>query len=355
MIKGQAKTEAVYRAILLDSSSSLKEFSMDRKKYYNKYYLGKNVEDKDSQAAIMGRLVETLLMEPDEFDKRFYMSACATSPTGNMVTFVENLYRETIDATDEFGNVTKTFEEISKAAFADCGYSGKGNGSYENIIKKFIGSDAEIYYNEIRKVRANNLTVVTSQDVTHAENIVSELRNNFATKDIVNLVNSSRYSVYDQLQVEAYEVDGHLFKSMMDKVIVDHQEKTIQPYDLKCTWSVENFYEEYYLYRRAYIQAYLYYYAAKHLTLDENSELYGYKVNPLQFIVCDSTNYYNPLVYTLSDEDMKDAYEGFVHKGKTYPGVKYLIDELKWAMDMNIWNISKSNYLKKGIVNIKPV
>lgn len=355
MIKGQAKTEAVYRAILLDSSSSLKEFSMDRKKYYNKYYLGKNVEDKDSQAAIMGRLVETLLMEEDEFDKRFYMSACATSPTGNMVTFVENLYRETIDATDEFGNVTKTFEEISKAAFADCGYSGKGNGSYENIIKKFIGSDAEIYYNEIRKVRANNLTVVTSQDVTHAENIVSELRNNFATKDIVNLVNSSRYSVYDQLQVEGYEVDGHLFKSMMDKVIVDHQEKTIQPYDLKCTWSVENFYEEYYLYRRAYIQAYLYYYAAKHLTLDENSELYEYTVKPLQFIVCDSTNYYNPLVYTLSDEDMKDAYEGFVHKGKTYPGVKYLIDELKWAMDMNIWNISKSNYLKKGIVNIKPI
>ena len=89
MIKGQAKTEAVYRAILLDSSSSLKEFSMDRKKYYNKYYLGKNVEDKDSQAAIMGRLVETILMESDEFDKRFYMSTCVSSPTGLMLSFVE--------------------------------------------------------------------------------------------------------------------------------------------------------------------------------------------------------------------------------------------------------------------------
>ena len=351
MIKGQSKTEAVYRAILLDSSSSLKEFSIDRKKYYNKYYLGKNVEGKDSQAAIMGRLVETLLMEEDEFDKRFYMSACATSPTGLMLSFVEELYKYTIDSTDEFGNVTRTFEEISRDAYSSSGFKIK----YEAVIQKFIGSDVEIYYNEIRKVRANNLTVVTSQDVTHAENIVSELRNNFATKEIVNLVNSSRYSVYDQLQVEGYEVDEHLFKSMMDKVIVDHQEKTIQPYDLKCTWSVENFYEEYYLYRRAYIQAYLYYYATKHLTLDENSELYGYKVNPLQFIVCDSTNYYNPLVYTLSDEDMKDAYEGFIHKGKSYPGVKYLIDELKWAMDMNIWNISKSNYLKKGVVNIKPV
>ena len=351
MIKGQAKTEAVYRAILLDSSSSLKEFSMDRKKYYNKYYLGKNVEDKDSQAAIMGRLVETILMESDEFDKRFYMSACVSSPTGLMLSFVEELYKYTMNATDEFENITRTFEEISRDAYSSSGFKIK----YEAVIQKFIGSDAEIYYNEIRKVRANNLTVVTSQDVTHAENIVSELRNNFATKDIVNLVNSSRYSVYDQLQVEGYEVDGHLFKSMMDKVIVNHQEKTIHPYDLKCTWSVENFYEEYYLYRRAYIQAYLYYYATKHLTLDENSELYGYTVRPLQFIVCDSTNYYNPLVYTLSDEDMKDAYEGFIHKGKSYPGVKYLINELKWAMDMNIWNISKNNYLKKGIINIKPV
>ena len=46
MIKGQAKTEAVYRAILLDSSSSLKEFSMDRKKYYNKYYSRKNNDGK---------------------------------------------------------------------------------------------------------------------------------------------------------------------------------------------------------------------------------------------------------------------------------------------------------------------
>ena len=351
MIKGQAKTEAVYRAILLDSSSSLKEFSIDRKKYYNKYYLGKNVENKDSQAAIMGRLVETLLMESDEFDKRFYMSACVSSPTGLMLSFVEELYKYTMNATDEFGNVTRTFEEISRDAYSSSGFKIK----YEAVIQKFIGSDVEIYYNEIRKVRANNLTVVTSQDVTHAENIVSELRNNFATKDIVNLVNSSRYSVYDQLQVEGYEVDEHLFKSMMDKVIVNHQEKTIHPYDLKCTWSVENFYEEYYLYRRAYIQAYLYYYATKYLTLDENSELYGYAVKPLQFIVCDSTNYYNPLVYTLSDEDMKDAYEGFIHKGKSYPGVKYLIDELKWAMNMNIWNISKNNYLKKGIVNIKPV
>ena len=34
MIKGTAKTEAQYRAVVMDSSSSLKDFSTDRKKYY---------------------------------------------------------------------------------------------------------------------------------------------------------------------------------------------------------------------------------------------------------------------------------------------------------------------------------
>ena len=351
MIKGQSKTEAVYRAVLLDSSSSLKDFSMDRKKYYNRYILGNKVEDKDSQAAIMGRLVETLLMEPEEFDGRFYMSACTEAPTSLMLAFVEALYKHTKEATDDFGNISRTFEEISRDAYEDSGFKIK----YEAVIGKFVGSDAEIYYNEIRKVRANNLTVVNSKDVNNAEKIVEELRNNFATKEIVNLVSSARFSVFNQMQVEGYNVDDHLFKSMLDKVIVDHEEKTIQPYDLKCTWSVENFYEEYYLYRRAYIQAYLYDRAMKHLTLDENSEMFGYNVLPIKFIVCDSTNYYNPLIYALSDKDLEDAYNGFRHKNREYPSVKSLIADLKWATENDVWNISRENFINKGIVAIKPI
>ena len=62
MIQGETKTEAQYRAIYLDSSSSLKDFSMDRKKYHKKYILNQVVEDEESKAATTGRLVETLLM-----------------------------------------------------------------------------------------------------------------------------------------------------------------------------------------------------------------------------------------------------------------------------------------------------
>jgi len=349
MIKGTAKTEANYRAIMLDSSSSLKEFSMDRKKYYRKYVLGERVEDKDTLAATIGRVVETLLLEPQEFDKRFYMSSCATAPTGLMLEFVSALCKHTEEATDDFGNISRTFEDIARDAYVDSGFKIK----FDAVIGKFVGSDAEIYYNEMRKVKAGGLTVVSTEDVANAEKIVDELRTNPVTSQVVNLTNSARWQVFNQMQIEGYTVDGQIFKSMMDKVIVDCEQRTIQVYDLKCTWSVENFYEEYYLYRRAYIQAYLYYKAAEQLTFINDGEWSDYRVLPPKFIVCDSTNYYNPLIYQLSLEDLNDAYHGFDHKGRKYPGVNELIQDLKWALENNVWNISRTNYLNDGVVNIK--
>jgi hypothetical protein len=349
MIKGNSKTEAQYRAVVMDSSSSLKEFSQDRKKYYKKYFLGEKVEDKDSAAANMGRIVETLLMEPHLFDDKFYMSSCLSTPTGLMLDFVEALYRVTRDATDEDGKITRDFADMSLEAYNISGFKIK----YEAVISKFIGSEAEIYYNEIRKVRTQNLTVVNTTEISIAEKIVEQLKTNSTTAPIVNLVNSSRYEIIDQMQVEGYTIDGHLFKSMLDKVVIDHDKKTVQPYDLKCTWSVENFYEEYYLYRRAYIQAYLYFHAMNYVVTDEASPCFGYTVEYLKFIVCDSTNYYQPLIYTLDMDDMMDAYKGFVHKGRTYPGVGELIAALTWCVETNTWNISHKNFLSNGIVNIK--
>jgi hypothetical protein len=349
MIAGKSRTEKEYRAVSMDSSSSLKEFSTNRKAYYKKHILGEKVEEEDSKASVIGRVVETLLLEPELFDERFHMSVCLSAPTGLMLAFVESLYKHTAAATDEFGSVNRPFADLFLDAYNDSGFKIKPDA----VLNKFQGSDAEIYYDELRKVKSKGLTVITSDDVTNSEKIVTELKTNFVTNEVVNLVNSARYDVKNQFQIEGYSVDGHLFKSMMDKVIVDHEQRTIQVYDLKCTWNVENFYEEYYLYRRAYIQAYLYYHAARSLTINQNSELYGYEVLIPRFIVCDSTNYYNPLIYTLTGEDLLDAYEGFEHKGKKYPGVGGLIKDLQWAIENNIWNISRQNYINNGVLNIK--
>ena len=346
MIKGQAKTEAQYRAVIMDSSSSLKEFSQNRKKYHKKYILNEVVEEEDSKASVMGRLVETLLLEDHLFDSKFHMSVVNAAPTGLMLDFVEALYKHTAAATNEDGVLTRNFEEICKDAHADSGFKIK----LDAVLNKFMGSDAEVYYKEIREVRSKGLTVVTTQDVTNAEKIVTELKTNNITSEIVNLVNSVQYSVHNQLQVEGYEVFGHMFKSMMDMIHVDHANKIVQVYDLKCTWSVENFYEEYYLYRRAYIQGFLYHKAAESWASEMG---YGdYTILHPKFIVCDSTNYSSPLVYAMSDINMQDALNGFEHKGRQYPGVASIIEDLDWAIENDKWNISKENYINNGVVKL---
>lgn len=353
MITGVKKTEKEYRAILSDSSSSLKDFSMDRKKYYKKYILGETIAEKENQAVNMGKLVECILLEKEEFDNKFYLSTCTSVPGGLMNTFIEELYVLSVEATDNNGVLTKDFEELSRKAYEAAGYK----ITYEAVIKSFVsknksGDIPQEYYEEIRIVRPKNLTVVTTQDVTNAENIVSELQNNFVTRDIINLQSNDRFTILTQYQIEEFTFNNHRFKSMLDKIIIDHKLKTIQPIDIKCTWNVENFYEEYYLYRRAYIQAIIYYYACMSLT--NPGRIYeGYTVNYLQFLVCDSINYMNPLIFTLTQEDMEDCFYGFSHKNKDYPGVNEIIENLDWAQQNNIWNINKNNYLANGCINIK--
>jgi hypothetical protein len=319
---------------------------MDRKKYHKKYILNQVVEDEESKAATTGRLVETLLMEPHLFDEKFHISTCMSTPTAMMLDFVEALYKYTVEATTEDGMVTRSFEDMCKDAYADAGFK----ITLDAVLKKFIGSEAEIYYKEIREVRSKKLTVVTTKEIENAEKVVLELRTNPTTAEIVNLVNSAQYSVHNQLQVEGYDVFGHMFKSMMDMVHVDHANKIVQVYDLKCTWSVENFYEEYYLYRRAYIQGFLYHKAAESWASEMG---YGdYKILYHKFIVCDSTNYNSPLIYKMSDINMVDARAGFEHKGREYPGVAQLIEDLQWALENDKWNISQENYLSNGIVKL---
>ena len=294
MIKGTAKTEQEYRAIKMDSSSSLKEFAKDRKKYYRKYILGEDVEDDETKAATMGRLVETKLMEPELFDDRFFPSVCQSTPTGMMLDFVEALYRHTKEATDEEGMVTRSFDELSQDAYRDSGYK----ITYDRVIKSFLGSEAEVYYQEIREVRSKGLTVVSVQDVANCEKIVEQLQNDPFIGPIVNQTRTSRYDVYNQYQIEGIEYKGLMLKGMMDKIIIDHEDKTIQAYDLKCTWAVENFYNDYYLYRRGDIQGAVYY----HLIAEHFSELReaGYTIKPIIFIVCDSMGYFSPLLYPMN-------------------------------------------------------
>ena len=341
-------SEKEYRDVKLNSYSSLKDFSVDRRKYYRKHILGETIKEKDTQASNMGRLVETLLMEPDRFDDLFFMSSCVKIPGGMLGDFIYFLSEIISENTDDDGVLDGDFEDHAKEAYTKSGFK----LAFASVLKKLDDPENRIYYEECLKVNYYGMSMVTAQDVTNAEKIVEALKEGIATSHIVNIETSKDFEVLNQLKISGYEILGFSLKSMLDKVIINHKKKQIHIYDLKCTWSVENFYKEYYLYRRSYIQAYLYYKAVQHLT-GPGMEYDGYEVLYPAFIVCDSINYYDPIVYQLYEDDIKDAYEGFEYRDKKYPGVKEILTDLEWAMDNDMWTMSRANFEASGNVPLK--
>lgn len=346
MITGVArKTEKQYRALETDSSSSLKDFATDRRKYFKKYLLGEIVEDlDDNQSVKIGNIVDCLKFTPQEWDSKFYMSECQEPPTGLMEEFVKNLVIISKEKSED-GVVTASFEDIMKGAYLRTPFK---RDKFETIVTKFVGSDAEKFYRE--KLRGEGKIIACMQDIDNAQKVIEGLDESPYVGPIINREDGGGIEMFKQLQIEDYELDGLLLKSMLDIVEVDHNEKCVQGYDLKVTYAVEDFYRGYYLKRKAYIQMYVYF---KALVTWRDKNFRGYRVGIPQFIVADSINYYAPLIYKLDEQDVINAYEGFEEGGRKYEGVKDVVANLLFAKENDIWNISRINYLNEGIANLR--
>lgn len=346
------RTEQEYRQVDLDSSSSLKVYADSPVKYFKQFVMGEKEVDDENKSTIVGSLVHVLLLEgQEEFDRKFHLSALESKPTAMMLDFVLALYKHTEANLTEDGEVTVSFDTLVDLAYPDSGFK----ISKEAVLKKFIGSNAEAYYSELREVKKRGLIVVTEEDIRNAERVVDELKYNEYTGPIVNRETDEDYIVLNELQVEGFEIDDLPLKGMLDKTIIDKVHQTVQITDLKICWSVGNFYNEYYLHRKTYIQAYLYYKAIEYILpeLVENPE--QYVILPPQFLVADSIGYYQPIIYKLSLRDIEDAYNGFYERGWYYPGVKEVIENLKWSKENNLWRISREAYINNGILPLRKI
>jgi hypothetical protein len=102
-----------------------------------------------------------------------------------------------------------------------------------------------------------------------------------------------------------------------------------------------------------YIQGALYFFLVVEWAKRQKGLEY-YKVRFPAFIVVDSNNYKNPLIYTTDAAVIAQGMRGFIIRGKYYPGFVRAVKDMIWHKRTGIWNISRENYENNGIVKIKP-
>jgi len=350
--KRETRAEIEYRKVPMLSASDLRSFSIDRLKFYKEKILGEKREEEYNKAILIGNLGHCLILEPEKFDDKFFLSICSTPPTGMLLAFTEALYKHTVMSMSEDGEVTEDFGNLVDLAYEDSGFK----ITKEAVLKKFTepnkksGETAEQYYKQLREAKTKNLEVACVDDITIAEKAVSLIMQDEFTGPIFE--DRKGEESFNEQQIEGFKVGNLEMKAMLDKIKVNHHNKTIQIYDLKFVYDVINFKREYWLKKQAYIQGYIYWKAMISGILDLGFDYSDYEILPPIFIVAHSGCFYRPLQYRMTVEDLDKAERGFVENEREYKGVTEIINDISWCQENQIWNISKAAFEAGGIVNL---
>lgn len=338
-----------YRKLPYINYSSCKDFDESRSKFYRRYILKEQIEDKETYSTTFGNIVHCLLLNPEDFDSKFAKLGVGVTPKPQMKEFADNLWELTKQCMTDTGEVTKNMKSLMEEAFVATIYDKNGeriafkNKTLEYVMERFE-KEAESYYRAKRENFGKEVVDARTYDL--ADRTVTELKANPVTKGIINISTDKRYEVYKEIAI-VFEYLGQKCKAMIDLLIVDHVEKRIGIYDLKSSgWDIGNF--EYNIIKNKYYLQWSMYYQAV-LSWFKEIGFQGYSITPMKFIVVSSDMSENPLIYTTSDKDIVDGIKGFKRNGKVHKGLDQIISEITWHTSYSIWNMSYTDYQNKGI------
>ena len=138
------------------------------------------------------------------------------------------------------------------------------------------------------------------------------------------------------------EIEGELCKGKLDKIVIDHELKVIDIYDIKTTSDGISSFKSSYLKYRYDIQGEFYKRLVEQMYPD-------YTVSNMVFVVCSYA--YKPLEvrqFMMTNEDHKNAYNGFKLNHKEYKGIKTLIEDYKWYKENQEFEYSRDHVNNMG-------
>ena len=308
---------------------------------------------------IIGSLIDEMLTNPDGYSDKYYVHKDSL-PTGQLKSYVEHLYKyrqedvempthyggeegETYDPEDE-----RHYEETARMAWLACG----NKQSVDTMNKKF--KESGIAYFEALS-EAGDRTIVDEKTFTLAEDcVINAYQSPFTQKYLSpDAYDSKTHTHLFQLPV-FWVCKGIHCKSLIDIVIIDHENKTIQPIDIKTTGdSVYSFISSFVNYRY-YLQA-SYYTAALHhwKESDEAKEVVpdfdikgqDYTVLPFKFLVIPKIYGGDPIVWSVDPETLElGEYGGTLKSGRKVKGFVELLDDFIWHTKNDSWQYKREVY-----------
>lgn len=344
MITGTLKTTAMpYRQKEGLNFSSIKIFEDKGPMMFYKEFIVGDKKVLDSAAILIGSMVDDIVLtyggSIDEFHQHFDERYCkmeGTKSSAQAFTLADYIFDAMMEvelgqkAVDDDG---KIFEVCFNEAFAKIQAEGKYKGKTpEQALQDFEKTARGYFDNKIANI---GKMIVDLNMITTAENVAQQLLTDSFTSSLLKNENNP---LLTKVQID-FQMDDVKCKAELDAIEIDHRNKTIGAIDLKCTYDNEEF-PYAYVKNRYYLQQAFYTQALLQWRIDNG--LHDYDIVPFRFIVADtSANKRRPLIYTLTPDDIFKGLDGFVLRGYQYRGVIEIVRDIRWHMEMDVWNCSK--------------
>lgn len=345
-----------YRKLDALNYSMIKLFDNEPIKFYEEYKLGKKRRQKKNTGMIIGDLVDFYLLEcrgdemefMNKLDEKFILYE-GTKGSGQVFILADYIFEEAENCINEKGEVTCDFETMFETAYNRIQADGKYKGKTSSKVLEDFYDNGKAYYDKM----LDNIgkTVVEASLVDKARGVAERLKTDLFTKHIFKYYHDIEYFTHFIIEWKyPLPFKNYPCKSEIDILVVDHNNKTIQPIDLKTTYDNESF-DYAYIKNGYYLQNAFYVMAVKEWA--KLNQMEDFIVKPMLFVVGDtSSNNRRPLIFNTSENDITKGMEGFSIKGNYYKGIHELVTDIVWAEEQDIWNCSRDAYGKNGILEL---
>lgn len=320
-------TEEEYRAIKRPSYSFFKE--LDDK---GPSIIRDGTEIKTSKGLTLGSIVDNLTTRED-YDPldEYKISNIAPDLSGNThhSKLLKYVYDNQIKDPDE--NVLKDI--CNKLGFK------KNPSLTDNKFKAQLN---------MVKGMLNGKKYITQKEYELSLQMAEVLQSHEYTKDIFN----PGFDVEAVNQaIILFTLLGLPVKGMLDRVLIDHENKIIHPYDLK-TGSYFNFLKNFWDFKY-YLQGGMYT-AAIYYIIENHPEFKDYTVAPFRFVYISRERPDLPLVYEMPKKFIEYGLKGWTtNTGREYKGILELVEDYKWYIENEEYNLTREVVENRGLISIK--
>lgn len=312
---------------------------------------GNNIKMTDP--LIYGSAVDVLIFDGrEEFDKKFTTITCS-KPQYKLLTLIESLFEETKNSLklgEEINNDINTYEKRLLKLARIIKFGGENWG--DEAILRNAKKGAE-YFKALVETYKEKKLILSPQQYEYIINSVNTLKTHPFTKKYFD-EKQEGIDIYFQFPIvwsyQEKDIEVHC-KSLLDILIIDHNQKLIKPVDLKTSGKSIYSFPSSFIEWKYYLQASFYTDAVKYLK-EQYEQIKDYEVDLFKFVVISSKNPIKPLVFQIDYYTyIAGKYGGILSKEHNYcKGYLRLVKELKWHIDNNKYLYPKEIYDEDGLI-----